>query len=138
VIALPTTPVLVRTWFADDSAWESLVREVQTPSDEGFLADVALVNDTAFEGLNAEGLKKKHTGGAIVSFLADEMTLSGAEHPILAVGVLPSRHDKRPDHRPFRVVPAALWSVENNINLGNMDWTDFTRSLDRDGVFRGF
>jgi hypothetical protein len=111
---------------------------VQTPSDEGFLADVALVDDVAFEGLSAKGLKEKHTDGAIVSFLADEMTLSDAEQPILAVGVLPSRHDRRPDHRPFRVVPAALWSVENNINLGNMDWTEFTRVPDGDGVFRGF
>lgn len=138
MIALPTTSVLVRTWFGDDSAWESLVREVQTPSEEGFLADVALVDDVAFEGLSAKGLKEKHAGEAIVSFLADEMTLSDAEHPILAVGVLLGRHDTRPDHRPFRVVPAALWSVENNINLGNMDWTDFTRSLAGDGVFRGF
>jgi hypothetical protein len=138
VTALPSASVLVRTWFGDDSAWESLVLEVQTPSDEGFLANVAVVNDPAFEGLNAEALRTRQTGGAIVSFIADETTLVSAGHPILAVWVLPRRDDDRRDLRPFRVVLAALWSVENNINLGNMDWADFTRSVDGDGVFHGF
>jgi hypothetical protein len=31
-----------------------------------------------------------------------------------------------------------MWQVENNLSLGNMDYNDFVRSLDRDGVFRGF
>jgi len=138
VTALPSASVLVRTWFGDDSAWESLVLEVQTPSDEGFLANVTVVNDPAFEGLSAEALQTRQTGGAIVSFIADEATLVSAERPILAVWVLPRRDDDRRDPRPFRVVPAALWSVENNINLGNLDWADFTRSVDGDSVFRGF
>ncbi len=136
--ALPSASVLVRTWFGDDSAWESLVREVQTPSDEGFLANVAVVNDRAFEGLSAEALRTRQTDGAIVSFIADETTLVSAEHPILAVWVLPRRDHDRRDLRPFRVVPAVLWSVENNINLGNMDWADFTTSVNGAGVFRGF
>lgn len=135
---LPSASVLVRTWFGDDSAWESLVLEVQTPSDEDFLAVVTVVNDPAFEGLSAEALKEQQPGGAIVSFLADEKTLTSAEHPILAVRVLPNRDDDRTEHRPFRVVPSALWSVENNINLANMDWEDFTRSVEADGVFRGY
>jgi hypothetical protein len=138
VTALPSASVLVRTWFGDDSAWESLVLEVQTPSDEGFLANVAVVNDPAFKGLSAEALETRQAGGAIVSFIVDETTLVSAERPILAVWLLPRRDGDRRDLRPFRVVPAALWSVENNINLGNMDWADFTRSVDGDGVFRGF
>ena len=123
---LPSASVLVRTWFGDGSAWESLVQEVQTPSDEDFLASVALVNDRAFEGLDAEALVTRQPGGAIVSFLADETTLTGAEHPILAVWVLPNSADDRVEHSPFRVVPGVLWSVENNINLANMDWAEFT------------
>lgn len=137
--ALPSASVLVRTWFGDDSAWESLVSEVQTPSDDGFLAGVMLVNDPAFEALSAETLKAKQPGGAIVSFIADEITLTSDEHPILAVWVLP-RHadDDRPDQMPFRVVASELWSVENNINLANMDWEDFAGSVGEDGIFRGF
>ena len=136
--ALPSTSVLVRTWFGDDRAWEALLREVRTPSDDGFLANVTPVNEPAFEGLDAEQLRAKQTNGPLVSFLADELTLTGDEHPVLAVWVLPLRDGDLREHRPFRVVPAALWSVENNINLANMDWPYFTSSLGADGVFRGF
>lgn len=89
MIAFPKASVLVRTWFGDDSAWESLASEVQNPSEDGFLADVTLVNDSAFEGLSDEGLKARQTDGPIVSFIADKTTLTNAEHPILAVWVLP-------------------------------------------------
>jgi hypothetical protein len=131
---LPDSSALVRTWFGDDTAWDSLVTEVQTPSADGFLAYVTLVNDPAFAGLTADALTTGHPAGAFVSFLADQATLTSAEHPILAVWI----YDDRPDHEPFRVVPAAMWSVENNINIANMDWPEFTRSVDEDGVFRGF
>lgn len=132
---LPSGSVLVRTWFGDDGAWDSLLTEVQTPTAEGFLANVTPVDDPAFAGLDAEGLKKQEhqPSGASVSFLADKTTLTDPEHPILAVRVFPSLAD----HPPFRVVSAALYSVENNLNLSNMDWEDFTRATE-DGVFRGF
>lgn len=49
-----------------------------------------------------------------------------------------------PDEYGFcaRIVPvsdtAHLWSVENNLNLGNMDWRDFANATDGNGIFRGF
>lgn len=136
---LPHACVLVRTWFGDDTAWESLVLDVGTPNDDAFLANVVPVNDRAFEGLSAQALKAKQPGGAIVSFIADEMTLTNGERPILAAWVLPRQAwDKRPDRLPFRVAVSELPSVENNINLANMDWEDFTQAIDQDGVFRGF
>jgi|tagenome__1003787_1003787.scaffolds.fasta_scaffold20254578_2 hypothetical protein len=136
--ALPSTSVLVRTWFGDDGVWESLLLEIRTPSDDGFLANVTPVNEPALEGLSAEALMAKQTTGPMVSFLADEITLTSDEHPILAVWVLPRHDGDERDHRPFRVVPAELWSVENNINLANMDWPEFAGSVGEDGVFRGF
>ncbi|WP_284749011.1 DUF6924 domain-containing protein [Amycolatopsis sp. RTGN1] len=136
--ALPGIPVLVRTWFGDDDAWAALAEEVGTPSEDGFLANVTPVDDPAFEGLTAEALRDKQTGGPIVSFLADETTLTSAGHPVLAVWVLPHRDGEQRDLAPFRVVPAELWSVENNITLANMDWADFTHATGPDGVFRGF
>ncbi|TDV41755.1 DUF6924 domain-containing protein [Actinophytocola oryzae] len=135
---LPRESVLVRTWFGDDDAWETLVLEVGTPNEDGFLAYVTLVDDPAFEGLDAEALKEMQPGGATVSFLADETTLTSVEHPVLAVWVLPTSDDDQAEYRSFRVVPFALWSVENNINIANMDWADFTGSVGDDGVFRGF
>jgi Domain of unknown function (DUF6924) len=35
-------------------------------------------------------------------------------------------------------LPSELPSVENDINLANMRWQDFTRSAGEDGVFLGF
>lgn len=134
---LPRHSVLVRTWFGADDAWESLVAEVETPSEDDFLANVMTVDDPAFAGLSVEALvaAQADENGPAVSFLADELTLTNGEHPILAVWVL---GDDRPDREPFRVTPAALWSVENNINIGNMSWPEFTSAADEDGVFRGF
>jgi len=136
--ALPSIPVLVRTWFGDNAAWAALVEEVRTPSEDDFLANVTPVDDPAFEGLDAEALKELQPDGPIVSFLADEVTLTSADHPVLAVWVLPTAGSDTRDLRPFRVVPAELWSVENNINLANMDWADFRSSTGEDGVHRGF
>jgi hypothetical protein len=135
---LPNTAVLVRTWFGGDDAWESLLLEVRTPSEEGFLANVVPVDEPAWEGLSTEALRAEQSAGPFVSFLADETTLTSAEHPVLAVWVFTDGDGGYRDHRPFRVAPSALWSVENNINLANMDWPEFTSSVGEDGVFRGF
>ncbi len=134
---LPAASVVVRTWFGDNSAWESLVVAIQTPSEDGFLANVALVNDPMFEGLSTEALKVKQTAGPTVSFLVDEVTLTNVEQPVLAVRLIPLSDGDERDHRPFRVLPAELWSVEN-LNLANMDRSDFTDSVSEDEIFRGF
>jgi hypothetical protein len=140
VTALPSASVLVRTWFSDDSAWESLVSDVETANDEGFLANVVPGEQPSLRGgLSAPALKAKQPGGAIVSFIADEMTLTNGERPILAVWVLPRQAgDERPDQLPFRVVASELPSVENNINLANMNWEDFTQAAGEDAIFRRF
>jgi hypothetical protein len=40
--------------------------------------------------------------------------------------------------RSFRMVPREAWSVENNLSIANMDFSDFAYNVDKDGVFRGF
>ena len=135
--ALPPGSLLVRTWFGDDEAWEQLKIAVATPSEEGFLADVLVIDDRCYAGLGPRALTAmtpQGRGGAIVSFLADELTLTTADWPILAVQVFSGR----PEAAPLRVTAAELWSVENNLNLVNMDWQDFQRTVGPDGVFRGF
>lgn len=42
------------------------------------------------------------------------------------------------DEPAFRVIPSQLWSVENNLNISNMDWRDFFQATGAGGVFRGF
>ncbi|WP_186382506.1 DUF6924 domain-containing protein [Amycolatopsis rhizosphaerae] len=54
------------------------------------------------------------------------------EWPLL---VLYLRED---DRERLRVVANELWSIENNISLANMDWEEFAKAADDDGVFRGF
>ena len=46
--------------------------------------------------------------------------------------------DPLPPGGRFRVLPAELWSVENNVALANIDFAEFVSALDSDGVFRGF
>lgn len=135
---VPSASVLVRTWFGDDSAWESLIHEVQTPSDDGFLANVVVLNDSEFADLSAEMLRAKQTVGRSCPSWPTARPSAAPSTPVLAVWVRPGPDDDRTDHGPFRVIPATLGSRENNINLANMDWADFTNSVGADGVFRGF
>jgi hypothetical protein len=58
---------------------------------------------------------------AAVLFIADSTTLTSPEHPALVVDLLTGRP-------PFGCVPTQLWSVENNLNIANMDWEDFAGS----------
>lgn len=44
---------------------------------------------------------------------------------------------KKKKVRSFRALPREVWSVENNLSLGNMEWRDFASAL-KDGVFEGF
>lgn len=139
VTVLPSSSVLVRTWFGDDGEWLRLIARVRIPSGDGFLADVTFVDDLIFEGLSAEALQARQANGPIVSFIADKVTLTVDDQPIMAVWVLPrDADDDGPEPEPFRVVPSEIWSVENNINLANMDWQEFSGSVDADGIFRGF
>jgi hypothetical protein len=70
--------------------------------------------------------------GASVLFIADSTALTSPDHPVLVVDLL---DDGR---RPFRYIPPELWGVDNNLNIANMDWTDFADAVDEGGVFRGF
>ncbi|HTZ43256.1 MAG TPA: hypothetical protein VMB79_05285 [Jatrophihabitans sp.] len=132
---LPRGSLLVRTWFGDDEAWQRLARAITVPSEDGFLADVTAVDDPAYASLDAGRLRELTPDGPLrpsVSFLADEpaLTTDGWPMQVVALGGAQSQ--------PFRVVATELWSVENNLNLSNMDWIEFAEAADPDGVFRGF
>ena len=135
---MPTLPVhapaVVRTHFGDDAAWAALVEAVGTPSDEGFLAKVVLVDDRAFDGLGTDEVLAALPTDAnqAVLFIADADTLTRPDRPLLVVRLLGS------PGRTFRMVPEQLWSVENNLSLANLSWSDFEGVLDSEGVYRGF
>jgi hypothetical protein len=62
--------------------------------------------------------------------------------PLLVLMTDEDEDDAEDDDGPklsrLRVVAMALWAVELNISLANMDWEDFEAAADDDGVFRGF
>jgi hypothetical protein len=129
--------LVVRTYFGDENAWTRLCAEIEQPSEEGFTAYVDFVSDQAFEGLDADALKAAMPVNDEVSvlFVADEATLTAADLPVLVVDLVEFEGEVL---RPFRSIPAELWSVENNLSIANMDWEDFTDAADSSGVFRGF
>jgi hypothetical protein len=132
---LPATDdsVLVRTFFGDQSAWRGTLEAALAENDDGFRAYVTVVDDETFDGASWEQLRdavqatRQH---ASVLFVADSAAMRGA-HPILVVDL---DVEARP---PFRCAAGQLWSVDNNLNLANIDWQEFATALDGDGMFRG-
>ena len=138
--------LLVRTDFSSDEAWRRVAGEAAQENGDGFRAYAEPVSDQAFDAASWETVKAAlpaGSHGASVLFIADSMSLSSPDHPILVVDLsdtfLPV--DEFPEiagWMPFRCIPSALWSVDNNLNIANMDWEEFARAAGEDGVFRGF
>jgi hypothetical protein len=124
---------LVRTHFGADEAWVRLQGVIGTPSEEGFLAGVDVVEDAGFDGLGVDAVLAALPDdlNQAVLFIADVVTLTDPELPLLAVRLLPV------PGQTFRVIPPWLWAVENNLSSANLGWEDFAEHLDADGVFRG-
>lgn len=133
---LPCTleALVVRADFSADGAWDALRAALYSPSKDGFLANVALVDDRGYEGLTPDQaidlIHPAYRHPLLV--LADSTAVTSAELPLLVV-------DLRGDRgRRVRVVAAELWSIENNLSGANMDFEEFAGAVDDDGVFRGF
>ncbi|MFE3853058.1 DUF6924 domain-containing protein [Streptomyces griseorubiginosus] len=133
---LPRTleALVVRTDFSVGGAWDALRAALHSPSNDGFLANVALVDDRRFEGLTPgpalDLIPAEYQHPLLV--LADRATVASTELPLLVVDL---RSERR---RCVRVVAAELWSIENNLSEANMDFEEFAAAVDDDGVFRGF
>jgi hypothetical protein len=126
---------LVRTDFISDDAWREVRDQALRENEDGFRAYLEPVSDPAFDGLSWQAVKAAvpaNDNGASVLFIADSTTLTSPVHPVLVVDLL---EDGR---RPFRCIPAELWGIDNNLNIANMDWAEFSDAVDEGGVFRGF
>lgn len=136
---MPTLPssnftFLVRTDFTDDAKWQALTQAVATETADGFRAYIEAVDNTEFSDSDWRSLRAAvpRTGyDAVLLFVADPIALGSPDFPILVVDTLRNRS-------PFRCIASELWGVENNLNIANMDWEEFTRAVDADGVYRGF
>ncbi|HEY2179827.1 MAG TPA: hypothetical protein VGH15_14745 [Caulobacteraceae bacterium] len=123
----------VRTDFSDERVWQELTAAVGRETEEGFRASISTVNDVGFSGASVRDLARSAAGAAAHRLLlvADETTIRQDEWPILCIDLLSPE-------RSIRVVPGALWEIENNLTLGNMDFDDFVHAAGSDEIFRGF
>ncbi len=123
----------VRTDFSSAASWERLREALATPNADGFLPVVDPLDDPRFTGLSCDEALNRlpHDYQHPLLALADKVTLSSFELPLAVVDLW-----ERPG-RSIRVVAAELWSIENNLSIANMDFDEFARSVDEDGVFRG-
>ena len=124
---------LVRTWFGDERGWRALLSATRTPSIDGFLAYVDVVEHPSLDGATPSHVaallptKSEYS----IAILADQRSMTDAEQPLLVV--LANGSNDPPE---LRVIPSALWGIENNMSLANMEWGDFVGSADNDGVLR--
>lgn len=129
---------VVRTAFDDEDAWRTVCEMIRRPVDSGFgeefLAYVEFIDDPAFRDLSEQELLARVPENFGHSFLmaVDARTMRSPEFPVLVIDLFDERG------RSFRAIPFEIQSVENNLSIANMDFSDFADHVDADGVFRGF
>lgn len=132
---LPKTenPLVLRTDFSDQSAWERICAAIREPVDD-FRAYVEFVDDVAYRNMTKEQLLQLVPIDYPHSFLilVDQTATSLPEFPLLIVDLY-----EEPG-REFRAIPSQIQGIENNLSIANMDFREFADSADENGVFRGF
>ena len=124
--------ILVRTDFSNDVLWGVFVEEASAGyGPDQFSASLDARSDARFDGMSPEALALV-AGSAHVVFVADATSMVASEKTLVVV----DRNQQR--GRSFRVVLPEAWSVENNLRLANMDFSEFAVAVGSDGVFRGF
>ncbi|WP_262402816.1 DUF6924 domain-containing protein [Actinomadura sp. CNU-125] len=134
--ALPSTvaPLLVRTSFDDEEAWQALLAELDAaggldPDEidvEHYPLDARAVDDRAFEDLQPGQVPalvppEKHT--TLVA-LADSRTFTEAERPLTVVDLYDTPGQAAV--LPFRMVG----SMACNLEIANMDFREFVAHKD--------
>ena len=126
--------LLIRTDFTDTAAWLAVVDAATRENSDGFVANLSVVDDAAWAGASVHDVVSAHAGDKVrtVAFIFDAAAASDKQLRALLCINLASKKA-----RTFRVLPAQVWSVENNLTLGNLEWRDFASAL-KGGVFTGF
>jgi hypothetical protein len=130
-------PLVIRTDFENQQAWDAICGLIRAPVQEGsdtFLAFVEFLEATEYRNISTDELLQtlppdyNHT----FLFIVDGACISNPDFPILVVDLYESRG------RSFRAIPSQIQSIENNLSIANMDFEEFAESVDKDGIFRGF
>jgi hypothetical protein len=134
LIPIPDTEdsLVLRTDYSDDTAWEKLAAAIRAPVGE-FRAHVTFISEPKCRGLDVRRVIEQLPDdfGRSFIFIVDETAIRFPEHPVLVVDL----HEQ--PGRTFRVIPSAMWAVENNLSLANLDFNEFADNVGADGIFRG-
>jgi hypothetical protein len=129
-------PLVIRTDFSDPAAWDLIVAETRAPvGPDRFLAYVEFMSDRDYEGwTTAELLRSKGAYRHSFLFVADRISMTRPEHPLLVVDL------QQESGRTFRAVPETVQGIENNLSIANMDFDEFADAAgaEPDETFRGF
>jgi hypothetical protein len=138
----PTLPrtahtLVLRTDFRDDAAWRSICDKICRSSCEGFVERYTCVSDLHWADVPQEALLQCEPPPSFY-LVVDRIAIEHAQHPVLAVDLSKARAAELDAPRTFRLIPAEASGFACNLNIANMDFWDFTQSVDPDGIFRGF
>ncbi|GGK30147.1 hypothetical protein GCM10011583_72590 [Streptomyces camponoticapitis] len=144
--------LIIRTDYADETAWQMIVAEVSQPSGAGgeYEARVHLVDDPVWAGSTPAAVRAavRQDDQLSVVFVADRTTMQSAQHPLLALNISDEDKDLDPmyyqeliDSPPaqeFRTTPGAVHDVHANLSLANLDFDGFAEAAlaDSEGILR--
>ncbi|MET8873265.1 hypothetical protein [Nocardia sp. NPDC004604] len=124
---------VVLTDFQHPDAWRALVA-VLTKDDA---APVEIYEDAACEGTGVDDLVAAMPGDPdkrpACFFIADGMSLTHPEHPLLAVSL-----DEDDEGRTFRIIPQQIPGVAATLFIAHSDFFGYADAVDDDGIFRRF
>src|ERR1700730_6812291 len=127
---LPKTndPVVIRTDFDNQQAWETICKLIRAPVHEfgePYYAYVEFLDDTEFRNLSKEELLARVPGDYNHTFLlvVDSIAISQPEFPILVIDVRIERG------RSFRATPEQIQGIQNNLSIANMDFYEFADAV---------
>ena len=128
-------PLVLRTDFSNQAAWETITGLIQKPVGIfRFRANVEFVDDIEYAGITKDQLLELIPKDYSHSFIivVDRTAISLPDHPLLIVDLYER------SGREFRAIPSQVQGIENNLSIANMDFEEFAESVDESGVFRGF
>lgn len=139
--------LLIRTDFTDDGVWRETALAAMAPQPDDldttaeFQAHLTCIDHPDNDGLTVPKLLALiGSGPPHYVFLVDHETIVNPEHPIVAVDTSPKQWAEDTDlvrGQTIRIIPKQMWSIENNLSIGNAGFDDYVRGTDPDGVDRG-
>ncbi|MFT3704366.1 MAG: hypothetical protein QM802_18500 [Agriterribacter sp.] len=125
--------LIIRTDFSKESKWEIICNEIND-SGNMFETYALFINDIKFQNLDEEKLPKFDSNNSLHTFilLVDEICSSHADHPLKYIDLADNFGSY------FRIIPSEVWGVTASLSVANLDFSEYVRHLDNDGIFRGF